>query len=82
VGAGYDVAVIELEKPLTDELTAGRVCMPLKPITEHVGKTATLAGWGRTKNDSSKSYPTLLQSLDMKVLKDCMKVPKEVGLKK
>jgi brain-specific serine protease 4 len=81
VGAGNDIAVIELEKPLTDELTAGRVCMPYKPIAKQVGKTATLAGWGRTKNDSNL-YPTLLHSLDMKVLKDCMKVPEAVGVEK
>jgi hypothetical protein len=79
VGSGNDLAVIELEKPLTGELAAGKVCMPTKPVSDHVGKLASLAGWGRLIN---REYPTMLQSLDMKVIKDCMKMPEEIGVEK
>ena len=79
VAAGYDVAVLELEKPMSAEQAANRVCWPLKPISHHVGKMATIAGWGRLLNDS---YPQLLQRLEMKVLPDCMGIPAEIEINK
>ena len=79
ITAGNDIAVLVLKVPLTAGHAAGAVCLPGKPIKEHVGKMATVTGWGQLLNES---FASLLQTVDLKILPDCMKTTAKNGYKK
>jgi hypothetical protein len=64
---------LELKTNFTAEQVDGALCLPTKPIQSNVGKMATIMGWGMMMNES---YATHLQSLNVKLLPDCMKTIK------
>ena len=79
ITAGNDIAVLVLKVPLTAGHAAGAVCLPGKPIKEHVGKLATISGWGLL---SDESLPAFMHSIELKILADCMQTPQEMGYEK
>ena len=62
-----DIALLELVKPVTFRKHIVPVCLP-KKNSDHSGKTGTLTGWGRTRDEKVRRY---LQRKDFKILKDC-----------
>jgi hypothetical protein len=61
--------VVYVEPLLSVEHGNNAVCLPVKPIRDHVGKMATIAGWG-SRIDGT--YPVYLETLDIKIQPDCM----------
>ncbi|XP_030076163.1 transmembrane protease serine 9 isoform X2 [Microcaecilia unicolor] len=65
--ADYDVAVLQLENPLTFNKYLRPICLPSATHTFHVGKKCIISGWGYLREDNLVK-PEVLQKATVALL--------------
>uniref|UniRef100_A0A7M5V4T2 Peptidase S1 domain-containing protein n=2 Tax=Clytia hemisphaerica TaxID=252671 RepID=A0A7M5V4T2_9CNID len=63
----YDVALVELSKPLRMNDRVVRACLPQQGVYPQIGKNCYVAGWGRVSVSPSRS-PNRLQQAKLPIL--------------
>ena len=77
--AGYDIAILTMEKPIEFSSTIIPACLPIVPSEDYVGHKVTLSGWGKVGDRDNKmaqiNEDGTLMTINLKVLpiSECQK---------